>query len=278
MRRAKTSSGRRWIGVDLQLVLTLIVIVSMISFAVPDSITAAEQAAPFHPGEELVFEVKWKFIPAGEAVLKVLQLKKINGIEHYHFLMTAKTYKYIDPLYKVRDRIDAYTDVKMTHSRLYKQKNRGRRKKDIVLNFNLERQQVQYTKNGKKRKPISILPGSFDPLSVFYAFRFFDLKENMVLEVPVTDGKKCVIGKATVIQRETIRLKNGTYDTYLVEPDLKHIGGVFKKSKNAKLLIWVTADVRRIPVKIESEVIVGSFVAELVSAKGIAQNVLASEP
>jgi hypothetical protein len=279
MRRPKTSSSvKRWIVVGLQLILIWIVIVSMISFAFADSITAAEQATPFHPGEELVFEVKWKFIPAGEAVLKVLQVKKINGVEHYHFLMTAKTYNYIDPLYKVRDRIDAYTDVQMTYSRLYKQKNRGRRKKDIVLNFDLERQQVQYTKNGKKRKPISILPGSFDPLSVFYAFRFFDLKENMVLEVPVTDGKKCVIGKGTVIKRETIRLKNGTYDTYLVEPDLKHIGGVFRKSKNAKLRIWVTADERRIPVKIESEVIVGSFVAELVSAKGIAQDVFASEP
>jgi hypothetical protein len=55
----------------------------------------------------------------------------------------------------------------------------------------------------------------------------------------------------------------------LVEPDLKHVGGVFKKSKNAKLRIWVTADARRIPVKIESEVIVGSFVGELVSAEGI---------
>jgi len=54
-----------------------------------------------------------------------------------------------------------------------------------------------------------------------------------------------------------------------VEPDLQHIGGVFEKSKDAKLKIWVTADKRRIPVKVKSKVRVGSFVAELISAEGI---------
>ena len=253
----------------LQSLLKLLSIVFLITFIFTDRVTAVEKAVPFHPGEKLVFEVKWQFIPAGESILEVLPLETIDGVEYYHFAMTAKTYKYIDPLYKVRDRIDAYTDLEMTTSRLYKQSNRGRRKKDIVLDFDPERHQVQYTKNGKTKNPISILPGSFDPLSVFYVFRFFDLKENTILKVPVTDGKKCVIGEAKVIRRETIKVESGTYDTYLVVPDLKHVGGVFKKSKNAEIRIWVTADTRRIPVKIESEVIVGSFVGELISAEGI---------
>ncbi|MGA8180500.1 MAG: DUF3108 domain-containing protein, partial [Desulfobacterales bacterium] len=59
------------------------------------------------------------------------------------------------------------------------------------------------------------------------------------------------------------------YDTYLIEPELKHIGGVFEKSKNAKIQLWVTADKRKIPVKIKSKVAVGSFVGELVSATGL---------
>ena len=279
MGRAKISSSKRhWIEAALQSFITLILAAFIIAFSFISSVTAAETEVPFRPGEKLVFEVKWKFIPAGEAILEVLPLETISGVKHYHFVMKAKTYKYIDPLYKVRDRIDGYTDLKMTYSKLYKKKNRGRRKKDIVVNFDLEEQQAQYSKNGKKRKPISIKPGSFDPLSVFYAFRFFNLKENTVLEVPVTDGKKCVMGKAKVIKRETIVVESGTYDTYLVEPDLKHIGGVFKKSKNAKLRIWVTTDARKIPIKVESEVIVGSFVAELISAKGIARDVFASKP
>jgi len=77
------------------------------------------------------------------------------------------------------------------------------------------------------------------------------------------------MGEATVIKREKITVADRTYDTFLVEPDLKHIGGVFEKSKKAKLEIWVTADTQKIPVKIKSKVIVGSFVAELISAEGM---------
>ena len=76
--------------------------------------------------------------------------------------------------------------------------------------------------------------------------------------------------KALAVRKTAIIfVANRTYDTFLVEPDLKHIGGVFEKSKKAKLEIWVTAGTQKIPVKIRSKVIVGSFVAELISAEGI---------
>jgi len=61
----------------------------------------------------------------------------------------------------------------------------------------------------------------------------------------------------------------GTYDTYLFEPDIEHVGGVFEKSKDAKIELWITADKRRIPVRLRSKVIVGSFVGELVSMTGV---------
>jgi len=64
-------------------------------------------------------------------------------------------------------------------------------------------------------------------------------------------------------------LSIGTYDTFLIEPEIEHVGGVFEKSKNAKIQVWVTADRRRMPVKIKSKVVVGSFVGELVSATGL---------
>jgi hypothetical protein len=100
---------------------------------------------------------------------------------------------------------------------------------------------------------------------VFFAFRIHKLHIDDEFSIPVTDGKKNIIGKAKVIKRETIRVLGTRYDTFLVEPELEHVGGVFEKSKDAKLQIWVTADDRRIPVRIKSKVIVGSFVAELTS-------------
>ena len=224
---------------------------------------AAVYHLPFSPGEKLMFQVRWSFIPAGKVVLEILPVETVEGFRAYHFVMTARTYPLVDVFYKVRDRIDSYTDTQMTRSLLYREQSTGRRPKDVAVTFNWKKGEVQYSNFGEKQAPIPLLPGAFDPLSIFYAFRLCDLSKNTQIQVPVSDGKKCVVGKATVIKRETVFLVSGVYDTYLVEPDLKHIGGVFEKSPNAKMKIWVTADERHIPVIIKSKVKVGSFVAEL---------------
>ena len=135
--------------------------------------------------------------------------------------------------------------------------------------FDWDKKESQYVAIGEEWKPISLLPNSFDPLSVFYAFRLNNLKVGKALHAAVSDGKKCVMGSAEVLKRERIQVKGMDCDTFLVEPDLKDLGGVFEKSKDAKIKIWVTADHRRIPVRFESKVVVGSFVAELVSAEGL---------
>jgi hypothetical protein len=242
-----------------------LIITFMVIFGLTPKVKGSERTLPFYPGERLTFQVKWGFIPAGESVLEVLPIETVNGVESYHFAMTAKTYPFIDIFYKVRDRIDSYTNKEMTHSILYKKQNTGKTKRDIIVTFDWEKQEAQYSNFGEKKEPISITDGSFDPLSVFYAFRLQDLTEKIELENPVTDGKKSIIGKARIVKKERIQVPGGSFDTYLVEPDLKDIGGVFRKSKNAKLEVWVTSDVRHIPVKIKSKVIVGSFVVELIS-------------
>jgi hypothetical protein len=268
-----SSSDSHYSRPGVQLVFSFIVIAITMIFGLTENIKAIEKAFPFYPGEKLTFQVKWGFIPAGEVVLEILPIETIDSVKSYHFVMIAKTYSFIDVFYKVRDRIDGYTDIEMTHSILYKKQKAGKAKRNVIVNFNWEKQEAQYSNFGKKRSPIPILAGSFDPLSIFYAFRLHDLKENAELENPVTDGKRCIMGKAKVVKREKIKLASGTYDTYLVEPDLKNISGVFAKSKNAKLKVWVTADTHRIPVKIKSKVIVGSFVGELISAEKVSGNV-----
>ena len=121
------------------------------------------------------------------------------------------------------------------------------------------------------------MPGAFDPLSVFYFTRQLDVGPGAPIERPVSDGKKCVLATAMILRRETLHLNGKEYDTYLVEPNLKHVGGVFEKSKDAKIHIWVTADERRLLVKIRSKVVVGYFTGELITAELPGERTSASE-
>jgi len=222
---------------------------------------------PFRPGERLAFQVSWSFIPAGEAVLEVLPWESLDGTPACHFVLTARTSPLVDVFHKVRDRIDAYTDRGVTRSLLYRNVKAGSDKRDITLRFDWKKELVVYSNFDESKPPLPVMPGSFDPLSVFYAFRVQPLVEGTRMELPITDGKKCVMGHVTVVRREKTTVAAGTFDTFLVEPDLEEIGGVFKKTKGAGFQIWVTADTRRIPVKIRSKVMVGSFTAELVKAE-----------
>ena len=252
------------------IIRTLLITTMMVSIGFINSLQASDQNFPFYPGEKLTFELKWAFIPAGEAVLEVLPLETVQGVTSYHFALTVRSNAFIDNFYKVRDRIDAFADLEMTHALLYKQKQQeGTTQRDIVVNFSWEKFQAQYTNFNNQQAPIDIFPGSFDPLSAFYFVRLFEPKKKLMLERPVTDGKKCIIGKAFFIKKETVTVAAGTYDTYLMEPETEKIGGVFEKSQGAKIQIWITADQRRIPVKIKSKVVVGSFTGELVSVTGL---------
>lgn len=202
--------------------------------------------------------------------MEVYPVTTLNGENVYHFVVTAETVPALDLIYKVRDRIDAYTDTELTKSVLYRKKQQeGGSIRDITVTFDWDKKEAQYINFAEVLTPIAIMDGTFDPLSAFYYTRKMEIKENGLIQRAITDGKKNVVGHVSVIRREKIVIGEKSYDTYLLEPELKEVGGVFEKSKNAKIQVWITADDKKIPVRVRSKVIVGSFVAELISVTGI---------
>jgi len=233
------------------------------------SMPAADQR-PFSPGETLKFQLKWGIIPVGEAVLEVKPFTTRNGVDAYHFSVQARSNAFIDVFYKVRDHIDAFADTAMTRSVHYRQKQQeGTTQRDITVIFDWKKKEAQHTNYNEKRPAIPIRSGTFDPLSVFYFARLKGLTPGTVFERWVTDGKRCVVGKGIVVRREKIRLNGRPVDTILFEPDCKEVRGVFEQSPGAKIEVWLTDDSRKIPVRIKSKVIVGSFIGELVSVQGV---------
>jgi len=229
--------------------------------------TAGAREAPFAAGERLVYELRWGVVPAGEAVLEVIPEKNENG-EQYHFRLTARTNSFVDIIYKVRDTIHSYTDKEMTHSLHYiKNQHEGRTRRDITVRFDWDKNEAKYTNFDRDKRTITLIPGAFDPFSILFFTRLCTLADNVVIERPVTDGKKMVMGRAQVVERETVRTRYGSFDSFVVEPELRHVGGVFEKSPNAKMRLWFSADSKQYLVRLQSKVVVGSFVADLVAVE-----------
>ena len=247
-------------------------VIGVIGYPNAAPVKAPSDAMPFAPGERLEFELRWGSIPAGTAYLEVQPVKTINGEPAYHFVLVAQSNSFVDVFYKVRDRIDAFADIGMNRTVRYEKKqHEGSHKREELIEFDWEKRQASYSNFGQKNEPIQLMQGSFDPLSAFYYTRTAPLDpEQGPLERPITDGRKNVIGRLKVAARETITLQNGkTYETLRVEPELQHVGGVFKATKNAKIQLWLTDDAQRIPVRIQSKVKIGHFTGELITSEGI---------
>jgi hypothetical protein len=65
---------------------------------------------------------------------------------------------------------------------------------------------------------------------------------------------------------QQIEVEAGTFNCVLVEPLMKE-GGLFKSE--GRIIIWMTNDERKIPVKVSTKVVVGSIDAELREYSGI---------
>lgn len=229
-----------------------------------DSLAAKGQA--FLPGEVLKYEIRWSFIPAGEVSLAVLPITTMQNQHSYHFQLKAKTYPFIDTFYKVRDRIDSYTDLSVSKTLLYlKKQQEGSTNRDIRVDFDWSKKLAQYSNHGQKMEPIPIKDGTLDTLSSYYFLRNMKLNEEKNVICYLTDGKRNLPGIAKIIGNQTIETEAGQFETIIIDLDMKDVKGVFEKSRNAKIRIWVTDDHRHIMVKAKSKVVVGSFILELVS-------------
>ncbi|MBU0485051.1 MAG: DUF3108 domain-containing protein [Proteobacteria bacterium] len=238
----------------------------------PGTAIAENNAAdfPFQPGEKLVYLLKWGLIPAGCAELTILPSQEINDEMTWRFQFTARTNSFVDVFFKVRDYIESKNDAGLRNSLSYKKnQHEGSTKRKILIEFSPEKHLMQYTKNGKKADPALIPPGTLDPLASFYYVRRHLSKVGQNIDRPVTDGKTITIGRAKVLKREKIMVGDRQYDTFLVEPDLKNVGGVFEKNTDSKIQLWITTDQRRLLVRVQSKVVIGSFTADLVEYENL---------
>ena len=244
------------------LLLAIVLGLQIIAF----SAAADEAVHPFEPGETLTYKLRWKFISAGTAVFQVQPITEMHGNPARHFLLTIRSSSFLDVFYKVRDRVEAYTDLAVTHSLLYRNEQReGSYSRDVTVTFDWEAETAQFENRGEKLDPIFIYPGTFDPLSIIYHLRMQELVPGNVLKAPATDGKRIVIGGVRVVEKQKVKVPAGKFDAFLVEPELGRMGGVVKRSKAAAVQIWISADRRQIPLKVSGKAKLGSFSAVLVS-------------
>ena len=226
---------------------------------------AADETASFKPGDRFVYDLHWSFIKVGKAELEFDHAAlEPGGPELLHAVFTVRTAGIADKLFKVRDRIESWMDPDSGRPQRYvKIQREGKTKRDVLVEFDWEAMTATYSDRGVAREPVTITEDTFDPLSLITALARHSFAEIAQLSQATTDGKKLVYIEATLKERERLNLRSGKYDAYQIDVATNELKGVFEKSPDASIEVWFSDDQPAIPLKMRSEVAVGSFHGEL---------------
>ena len=219
----------------------------------------------FQEGERLVFDVGYSFITAGEAVMSVPKIDTLFGRPAYQVLFTVNSTKTFSWIYKVDDRYETFLDIQGVFPWHFTQRVReGSFSRDFESWFD-QINNIAYAEN----KSYPIPPYVHDAVSAFYFVRTLDYSksrvgEKLLLQNFFKDTTYALSVK--FLGRQRIEVEAGTFDCLIIEPLMKE-GGLFKSE--GRVLIWLTDDERKIPVKVSTKVVIGSIESELREYSGI---------
>jgi LysM repeat protein len=226
----------------------------------PEFIWRKVDNTAFAVGEHLTFEIKWQFIVAGIAVMNVNRIEPApNSPDRlsYKIVTEARSTPFIDGFFKVRDTNISYIDVESICSHTMESdisEGNFRKKENVVFD------QINHIFRLSDGRTGPTEPWVQDVLSALYYVRLLPLERGAEFSFPAHSGDTTYPLSVKVLSREKVRVPAGEFDCFKLEPALKG-DGVFKA--NGRLWVWVTADSRRMPVLMKSQVFIGSVDAVL---------------
>jgi len=231
----------------------------------------AKENTAFARGEKLTFRVYYQSaitgkVTAGEASLEVKK-KSVTQNDHvtYHIVGTGHSKGAFNFFFKVDDKFETFIDEESLIPWYFTRRTReGGYKKDDEVNFR------QNQGLAVSRRAVTKIPeNTQDIMSVFYFARTLDLTdvqpgESFPLSFFLDDS--LYVSKIVFLGREQVETEIGTFNCLKFKPMVLK-GKVFNEPYPMQL--WVTDDLNRVPVLVQSAVIVGSVKMELIEYQGL---------
>lgn len=232
----------------------------------------------FSVGEELtyVLSYNWFFIwtDVGEVRFRVLA-DTLNSNSLLHLNVFGTSYPFYDLFFKVRDVYESWVKPStLIPIRFNRDISEGGYTKENEYDFNWKSNEVdaRIRRRGGENQfyTIPVEPGTVDVVTAIYISRNLDFSKAVPLtsyQVSVILDRKIYKVKYTYLERETKKVRGiGELNTLKFRVELI-AGDVFKEGQY--LFVWVSDDLNRIPVYIDSPIKVGSVRGRLSSWNGL---------
>jgi len=259
------------------LVRILLIFCFLNLFAVKSKCQCTYSNSTFKSGEEAFYNVYYKlgflWFNAAEVNFKVNKVK-YKERDVFHFSSYGQTLPNYDWIYKVRDSFKSYADsVNLSPLYFTRSTSEGSYKVNNNYTFDYYNQKI-YSHIANSKTPqyndtLKIQDCTLDVLTACYASRNVDITGmsfsdtiplKMLIDNKIYNLYLRYLGDEEVVLNNEEKYRCKKFTILMVE------GTIFSGGED--IIVWISNDKAKVPVRVEAKVLVGSIIAELKSVKG----------
>ena len=225
------------------------------------------QNLPFKIGEKLTYDISFKGVSAGTAVIHAVEKTKYNGQEVVRLVHSVQSKEWINTIYKVENKAQSYLQIETLQPlRFDNQTRSGSRQLNEYVIFEPEKKTAKYYRKKKDETVFSLrtehkeTPQKIqDPLSLLYYIRQFQLEKDKWISIKVCTGKRICELQLTSVKEKKLEIE-GVGKFTAVKTDFKWLTkegeqtqaeGLF--ASKGKLELWLDKETK-IPLVMYAEI------------------------
>jgi hypothetical protein len=206
-------------------------------------------------------------VTAGTATVSVKEKKASFGSTAYYIVAEGRPTSLVSKMYtlyyKADTLVDSYSLLPQRGS-LYSEEGKRHRLKTTTFNQAARKASYEVETRTVVKKDLTIPGFTQDALSAVFVLRSIPFKPGEKFNMPVSDNGNVYKVQMQVGVIEPVKTGMGTINGFRITPV---ITGPDKDSPRG-LALWISDDARRLPLKMEAQLLVGKFTIILQKASG----------
>jgi len=239
----------------------------------PDAVPVYQpQQLPFEAGEKEVYRASWNGIFSVATAEVEATPVVVDGRKVYQVRVDAKTSRFLDLIWKMRDTITSTFDAKSlapSHFNFRQRENSRVIETDAKYDHGTRRWAVNRQQVGKRAKIYQFdSDNTLDPITAVYLARSTDFKVGDRLYFKIFGGRYHYLLELLIEKKEPVELESGNVvEAYRIIPRIQNTTKNGYAGRFNDAVIWLSADQRRLPIKLSSKIVFGSVYLDLIEVK-----------
>jgi hypothetical protein len=224
---------------------------------------------PFHDGEQLIYQASWIGIPAAQARIEFHKSPKDRS--RWIGETWIETSPFADVFYRMRDYMrESMAEDTLHTNGIYLVQHEKSRLNYYDVTIDRTAQIVTMTKKNRKgtQSKEYIASDPWGPISGAMMALTQNFEPGRTYAFDVFSGSQRYVFAFAVEKREQIHLALGDFDAWRIVPDVWYVSDGQLRSQAHGTVLWISADNRHLPLRIEAQAFIGYVRADLIKVDG----------